>query len=67
MRDVQFDGLLEIAGLPTTDVVEIDDLDTLIDKLSIVADELDRRTKTDSPLPDPAPDSGRARSDCDSP
>ena len=44
MKVTQFDGLLEIAGLPTTDVVEIDDLDTLIDQLSIVADELDQRT-----------------------
>ncbi len=44
MHDAQFDGLLEIAGLPMTDVVEIDDLDTLIDQLRIVADELDQRT-----------------------
>ncbi len=43
MREAQFDGLLELAGLPTTDVVEIDDLDTLIDELSVVADELDQR------------------------
>jgi predicted ATPase len=46
MRNAQFDGLLDIAGLPTTDLVEIDDLETLIDHLSIVADELDRRTNT---------------------
>jgi hypothetical protein len=42
MQIDQFGGLLAIAGLPTTDVVEIDDLDTLIDELSEVAHELDR-------------------------
>ena len=41
----QFVGVLEIAGLPTTDIDENDDLDTLIDQMLIVADEIDQRTK----------------------
>lgn len=41
----QFVGVLEIAGLPTTDIDGNDDLDTLIDELLIVADEIDQRTK----------------------
>ncbi len=38
----QFGGLLEIAGLPTAPVDDHDDLDTLIDELFTVADELDQ-------------------------
>jgi predicted ATPase len=36
-----FDGFLEIAGLPTTEIDQPGDLDTLINELFAVADELD--------------------------
>ena len=37
----QFTGVLQLAGLPTTQIDADDDLDTLIDEVLAVADELD--------------------------
>ena len=52
--------MLEIAGLPTGQVDRHDDLDTLIDELFIIADELDHRrrqlTTPVSEVPLKAPD-----------
>ncbi len=41
MHSPQFGDLLDLAGLPTTAVDTNDDLDTLIDEVLVVADELD--------------------------
>ena len=41
MKEAQFGDLLELAGLPTVNVECRDHLDTLVDELMAIADDLD--------------------------